>query len=489
MKNKFPLILVLIFCCTLFGYQYYNNNLDKILCSKAENYYHKNNIVKAQEYYEKAFELGCNNHKKRSQYVNSIINSPTNADSQEKLLKFLENPVEDVANLDAKYYINDLKQKINKKYLGNYISNAVYNQSIMRWGNLPISYGFKNTTNVPEYFIEEIRNAFSEWQDATDNEIQFVEKENNSNIIIKLSKHNPADDNDLKYVVAYTIPKTELNTLKNMEIKFYLKDIEGKYFSKNQVYNTALHEIAHALGFMGHCDDINNVMYLTKDAKSVINDSRKILTEADINTMKLLYKIKPQITNIKNPSGEYCLNVALGTNEEINNEKEEEAIAYINNAPELPNGYIDLAEILLLEKQYKKAIKNLNKALKFSETKELKSLVYYNLAVAHYHNKDFSTAKDYLLKSITINSTDEKRYFLAEILVKEGNITNGIKELESLSEQNPKNIEYTIFLTNLYIQKKDLLQARKTLKQFLKNNPHEKNNPRLFSYGILKFGL
>jgi hypothetical protein len=60
--------------------------------------------------------------------------------------------------------------------------------------------------------------------------------------------------------------------------------------------------------------------------------------------MKLLYKIKPQITNIKKPKGEYSINVVLGSAEEINNEKKEEALTYIKNAPELPSGYIDLAE-------------------------------------------------------------------------------------------------------------------------------------------------
>ena len=40
-----------------------------------------------------------------------------------------------------------------------------------------------------------------------------------------------------------------------MTMKFYIKDINGKFFTANQVYNTALHEIAHALGVMGHSNN------------------------------------------------------------------------------------------------------------------------------------------------------------------------------------------------------------------------------------------
>ena len=490
MKNKSTGILFLIFCSLLAYYIYYSSNIDKIFASKADSFYEKNQIEKAQEYYEKAFEHGFNDYKKRNRYVNSLVNSPTNAKIQEKLLNFLKFSIEDVAYVDAKYYINDLKYEINKKYAGNYISNAIYNQNIMRWGNMPITYGFKNnTTSVPEYFVEEIRNAFKEWERATNTEIQFLEQDVNPNIIIFLSEHNPADQDDKKYIVAYTTPKTELNTLKNMEIKFYLKDSQNEYFSENQVYNTALHEIAHAIGFMGHCDNINNIMYLAKDSQSVMNDTRKFLTEADINTIKLLYKIKPQITNIKNPNGKYSINVVLGSTEEINNEKKEEALTYIKNAPELPSGYIDLAEHYLLEKDYENAIKSLNKALRYSEAEDLRAIVYYNLAVLHYYNENFVEAKNYLLKSINTIDTEEKHYLLAEILLKEGSIEECTKELNTLIQKNPQNIEYTIFLTNIYLKQKKIFMARKTLKKFIKNNPQEKNNPRLSSYGILKFGL
>ena len=91
MQNKSVWIIIFFFVLFLFGYQHYNNNIDKFLCAKADKYYRNNNIEKAQEFYEKAFQKGLIDSKKRKIYVNSITNSEVSADSQDKLLKLLEN--------------------------------------------------------------------------------------------------------------------------------------------------------------------------------------------------------------------------------------------------------------------------------------------------------------------------------------------------------------------------------------------------------------
>ena len=191
MKNKFLWILLFVTLLFFFVFNYVQNHQAEILASKAENYYKKNNIEKAQNYFEKAFDLGLNNSKYRNIYLNSIINSPLTIEAQERLIKFLQNPKDDAANIKAKYFLYDLQQEIYKKYPENYISNAVFNQKIMRWGKLPITYGYENTEGTPEYFITEINNAFTEWEKVTEHQILF-EQSNNPNIIIKFQENNPA---------------------------------------------------------------------------------------------------------------------------------------------------------------------------------------------------------------------------------------------------------------------------------------------------------
>ena len=80
----------------------------------------KNDITNAQIYYEKAFDLGFNNSNQREAYVNSIINSPLTIESQEKLIKFIDLPFDDIAKLKAESFVNEIKREINRKYPENF---------------------------------------------------------------------------------------------------------------------------------------------------------------------------------------------------------------------------------------------------------------------------------------------------------------------------------------------------------------------------------
>ena len=374
-KNAILLTLLLILLC---GVLLVNKNLDEIASLRANNYYKKNNLIEAQKFYEQAFDLGLHKSKDREIYVNSIINSPLDVAAQEKLVKFLEYPIEDDVKDRVKYFLYDLKREIHRKYPDNYIFQTVFNQKVVRWGKSPITYAFENMNNVPDFFIKEIENAFTEWEKVTAHKLFFVEDRNNPNIRITFNDFNPADDEQKKYVVAYTKIQANTNELVGMQIDFYLKDPQGKYYTQNQVYNTALHEIVHALGFMGHSDEKYNVMYLTRDSRSMFNDRRDVPTEADINTLLLLYEIKPDVTNISNPKASYIPYVVFGDDEIVNYAKKREARNYIKTAPNLPSGYIDFAETCASQEDFAGAIKHLEKALELADTLEVRGIVYYN---------------------------------------------------------------------------------------------------------------
>ena len=488
MQNK-HLTLILVLATALCGVGYYSSHQENIFATRAGYYYKKNDMTRAQMYYEKAFDAGFIGSKERDLYVNSLINSPLDINAQEKLVKFLNYPIEDNAKEKVEYFLYDLKREIYRKYPYNYISQAVFNQKIVRWENSPITYDFVNTKDVPEYFEEEIENAFSEWEKATSHQILFSRENKNPNIIIKFHPENNVSDNSQKYVVAYTTPSIQTGRLKSMEVNFYLKDAQNEYFSNNQIYNTALHEIAHAIGFMGHSYDRDDILYLSKDSESVLKDIREGLSKADINTIKLLYKIKPDITNVDNPSGEYIPYLILGTDYEVNTSKTNEAKNYIKKAPTLPSGYIDLAESYVAAKEYPKAIKSLEKALKLADTDEVRALIYYNLAVSYYYIDHTELALEYAKFSGMIKESEELHFLLGEIYLKQKDYNKAKKEYEFLIKNEPNNIEYSIALANIYVLENKYMSARKVLKTYIEKNPHEKNNPRLKPYGILKYGL
>lgn len=484
-KNiRITFLLIIFFVVLILG-----KNLDKIILARANYYFSKNNLVEAQNYYEKAFTLGVKDVVSRNAYVNSIINSPLDVNAQEKLVKFLDYSIDDGATLKVQYFLQDFKREIYKKYPYNYIIHSAFNQKLMHWGKLPITYGFDTQAQIPEYFVNSVENAFAKWEKVTDNQVYFQENRTNPDIIIRFSEHNPADPDDRRYVVAYTTPSITGDKLNNMTISFYVKDINGDYFTKNQVYNTALHEIVHALGFMGHSSYSDDIMYLSKEVDVVKEDSIQEPTLSDINTVKLLYKIKPDITNTNQIVSEYIPHLVLGNDEEVTSAKISEAREYIEKAPKLPAGYIDLAEGYVAIQNYPKAIKCLERALILADTIEIKGMIYYNLAVANYYNDSPNLAEDYLRKALYINNTDEAHYLLAEIYVKQNKFKEAISELEKLIKKHPENVDYTIALANIYVTNKQYMKARKVIKSYIVKNPTEKNNSRLKSYGVLRMFL
>lgn len=476
------LITVALFCIL-------QKKQDYFYALKGNHCFKNNDIVCAQKNYEKAFELGFHGKQEREKFVNTIINAPFTLQAQEKALKFITSEINDSITLRLEYFIHDLKMEIFRKYIGNYIKQAVFNHKIVRWGKMPITYVIKNDSVIDKFYEEEIEKAFIEWEKSTDHLLLFEKNDSDPNIIIELKAKNPANKKYDKYVTAYTIPNVVDKQLLNMEISFYITDPFGKKMSKQQVYNTALHEIAHALGLLGHSDNKNNVMYMTNDYARSNKDIKLNLTEADINTIKLLYKIKPDITNSDEIIGEYLPEIILGEDNEIVKAKLEEAQNYVKKVPTVVSGYIDLAESYVATKEYSKAIRALEHALQLANTDEVYEMLYFNLALTYFYIDNNELAKEYLDKSIKYQNTENKRFLLAEIYNKLGQIKLAENEYKFLLEKNPDNSEYLIALTNLYITEKKYFKARAKLREFFEKNPDEKENPRFKPYGILMLGL
>lgn len=488
MKFKKYLYIILISILTIFLCIFHNA---PFIYGQIANFYFKNNNIKqAQLFFEKSFILGNTNLEQRNVYVNSLINSPLSINSQKKLVKLAEDDIQDSASLKAQKFLENLRIEINKKYPNNYIQQAPYNQKILRWNHFPISYRFENSNNIPKYFIEEIEKAILTWE--RNGQIMLQETSNKDANIIICFKSQKSEDLDYgkKYVVAYTVPNVENNDLKNMVINFYLRDPNGEFFTSNQIYNTALHEIFHALGFLGHSYEKNDIMYLSKDNTTLLEDSRENLSEADIATMQLLYKIEPEITTKNSDTkieSEYIPYVVLGNSQDVTDSKKQEARNYIYYAPSLPAGYIDLAESLVAEERYEEAIKNLEKALYLADTDEIKYIVYYNLAVTYYYIDYAELALMYLKKAFEIKEDESLLILKAEIFIKDNQLDNAIEQYQYLIKNSPENLDYVVNCAKLYIKNNERIKARQLLKGYKKQHPEHKQDKRLSQFGILSW--
>lgn len=485
MKKTFWLILSLLSFFLVF-FICAESFSDKFNALIANYYFKKNDINSAIKFYEIAFDFGLKDSTARQNYINLIINAPLDIPAQEHLEKFIEIPIDDGAKNEANAFLSSLRYQIHKNYPDNYIYQCTYNQKIIRWSNNEITYGYTNPQKAPEYYIKEIDNAFLEWEKALDNSIHFVKTSDNPDIVIRFNSTVLGSDKNEKYIAATTQPVINSDSLKNMITDYYLTSPDGNYYSDNQIFNTALHEIGHELGIMGHSDYRKNVMYMSSDYTTLSDDSRKTLTNSDINTIKLLYKIKPDITDKKQSTGEYTRFIVFGGENEVANAKIREAKIYINKTPNLPLGYIDLADAYMGNKEYRKALKCLNKALMIAKDNDTIYTIYYNLALVSYYISDYENAKAYLEKSGNMKNSDNATRLLAEIYTASGAENEAIALYEVLISKYPSDIEYTIALANIYVRRKNYLKARAVLKNYISQNPAEKNNPRLKPYGIIR---
>ncbi|MBQ7125906.1 matrixin family metalloprotease, partial [bacterium] len=350
----------------------------------------------------------------------------------------------------------------------------------------PITYSIEIQESIPKFYLTEIIKAFTTWQTATEDKISFKQIKDNANIKIVFRQNNiPSADTQNKTIIAYTMPDIDADKLVSMQIKFNVKDPFGNYFSEQFIYDTALHEIAHALGVMGHSDFPDDILYLYSNGEQAKNENIPLLTQRDINTVNLLYEIKPEITNNYDGKFKYHPMIVIGKDIDIANAKEREAEIYIETAPNLPTGYIDLAEAKISMNDYKSAVKCLKKALSLSDSKKMQALILHNLAVVNFLDTNYQESLNYIQKSLDMNYTEESLHILAKIYSNLREDKNAISIYDKLIDNNPHNIDYAIELTNIYVKNYQYINAVKVLKKYKKFNPKEKNNERFKPYGVL----
>ena len=479
MKNWVKILLFITFFVFVILLVLFIMNKVSVYSSLAEYYVKHDNYSLAQKYYEKSYLLGNQDSEFREKYVNLLINSPLTIEAQQRLVDIAEDSKSDSASESAKYFLYNLKREIHNKYPNNYIQQAPYNQKILHWGKLPITYSIKQTKGVSPEIITAVNDAFDAWERASSVRIRFARVPVNADIVVSFTNYVIKEPKaGERYVVAYTVPDIASNKLNRMDMILNVSNLDGKLFTPNQIYNIALHEVFHALGFMGHSSDKENIMYLAQTKDALGDDKRCELTDADKATLELFYKIKPDITNANEFRYEYIPYPVIGDNAEVNYAKADEAKSYIRKAPRVPSGYIDLAQTQINQKDYVGAMDTLNKALYLSKSDDTKYLALFNLALVYFLDKDYELADFYAKKAAELKDDDDLHHLSAQILICKNDKQGAIKEYLYLLSKNPDNIDYVANLTNLYLERHDYINARKTLKAYVRRNPHERNNPR-----------
>lgn len=389
-----------------------------------------NNYAKARKSLRKAYFFNGHDKDIRYYYVQSLIKLKPDEDVQKEVFALATSNQEDSAQQAALNQVSEWRNNIITRIGDNYIEQAPYEKGIVRWDRkkfpLKINISDESGKTLPSYYQEEIINAFSQWQTSC-KFLKFVtvNDSNSSDIQVKISPLPPdvCSGNVCKYVVGFTNPTIEGNLLKKMTITLYSTDPHGNFFSDKELYNTILHEIGHALGIMGHSYSSEDLMYMSTDNNNSFyapyRSSFQYLSSKDINTLKLLYKMIPNITNT--PLEEFKTRnliyppIILGTSKQINSRKLKEALNYIKKAPDLSGGYVDLAVAYAESNRNNDALKALNKALELSKTNDEKYIALYNIAVLNMNTGNLDIALQNAQLAKEISDSEEVQELISNI--------------------------------------------------------------------------
>lgn len=329
---------------------------------------------------------------------------------------------------------------INKKFSGNYIDRTLNNGKLIRWNQstFPLKVYIENNPSLPDYYYTEVRNAFEEWEKASNELLTFtyIYTKSNANIICEFPPDFKSEANEQKMITGYSKFNVEKNKIKNSKIKFASYNFDNKYFSEKEIYATALHEIGHSLGISGHSLNPQDIMYPASSNKSAK------LSSNDIITLKLLYSIVPDISN-KNFT-----------------DKQKEK-------------YITTSDILG-EYNTRINIELENTKDDLNASGHLSSNKFLRIAELNYQNKNYNDALKYAQTSYKLNPNDDAAVILAKIYYETENYEEAKNLLEKLIDRNPKIFNAYSILGNIYMKEKDYAAIEKL---YIKGKNNFPDNP------------
>ncbi len=428
-QNKIDSFLTKLICVTAIMFLVIVKSLPAYYFWHGQKLLEKQEYVKAYNSLKKAYRFNPNKENYRYYYVKSLINLSPTVKIQKQIFEIANGTKKDSAQQLAEDKILQWEAGIKTNIGDNYIEQVPANGSIIRWdiNKFPLKIAIKTESgiSIPDYYQTEIHKAFGQWQ-VSSGFIKFAITEDikNADILVKISElpQNICDGDTCRYIVGYTTPNFKGKTLKNMTIVLYDKAPNGNFFSDKELYNTILHEIGHALGIMGHSYSAEDLMYMSTNSNNFYTPYRssfQYLSSQDINTIKLLYKLVPDITNTPinklDKKGLIYAPIVIGTSEEVSSRKVAEAKNYIKNAPELAGGYIDLGIAYAELNRNKEAVKSLEKAYELSKTDNERYTVLYNLAALYFNNKNFDKAIIYAEKAKNIYDNEDIKNLIMQI--------------------------------------------------------------------------
>lgn len=378
----------------------------------------KGDYNSAQHYFMQSLIFKPENKDYRFYYVKTLTKLPATYDVQKKVYDFAQKSIDDSATIIANDQVARWRKAVLENAGNNYIEQVPQDTNVIRWNKktFPLKVYVERDESVPDYYYNAVSRALKQW-DSSFKFLSFKMTRNKSdsdiNILFKDIPQNMCEGRTCTYVSGFTEPQINGKTLKRMTITLYKTNPHNKYLTDYEMYNIILHELGHALGILGHSYSTNDLMYLQAEENnpyfSKFRSDFQYLSGNDINTLNLLYKLEPTITNhpITDKHELIYTPIILGNTEQMQEKKIKEHLAYIQKTPDNSAGYINLASAYVDQKRYNKAVNALNSALDRAKTDDEKYLIYYNFAIVYMYLNERIRSLEFANLAKNIKSTPE----------------------------------------------------------------------------------
>lgn len=438
-------------------------------------------------------------HGKNYEYEKALCLSkmPMTYSVQKKLVEVAQRDDNSKAEKLATKLILKYRKRINDKYGQNYIKDTLLNNVVVRWSmqSFPISYYIETNDSTPEYYGTVAEGAFADWARETDDFISFVRVKNPASAKIYIKFYGRPDivarNDKTTYEIATTTPVLEnSNIIKQMEINCYEKTHENKFLTQEQLKTVMAHEIGHAIGFWGHTEDNKTIMYSSLNNSYNYYENRidTSLNEKDIATLKLLYALAPDVCD--NPS-EFEINekyiypdILFAPLDNAQKKMLEKARQLLTEHPGDVGYALTLVDAYNTNKMYKEGIKLMQMLLTQTKDRNLQSLLSYNIANNYILLQDFDNALFYANNAIKYSNTLDNRCLAAYVKFCRGDYNTAEKEFMYILSKQPSHLNASLGLADIYIKQKNFSNARKVLKELIKNNPNALNNKAIEPYKV-----
>lgn len=488
-KSKNSMLISLTIILIVFvGFLYYQKAFPGQLMNFGKKYLEIKDLDKALKIFRYASNIKPNDIEPIYYEVLTLAKMPPTYNNQKRLYEISQYDDCDEASTLADNVLVNIRMQIDRQAGTNYIDNVLFEDNLIRWNNThPITYSIVSNSSISKDFESVTDKAFKQWSSATNGEFSFKKITGNANIIIHIVYTLPDDKlYTTRDSSAVTIANITNDKLNNMDIFVKSTDDRGYQFPNDKLYYLMLHQIGHALGIGGHSILKNDVMYYDGD---LISDNMipKNISQRDLNTLNLLYRMVPDIintnidSNIKNNLLYHEIITAYpGENYAIETQR---TLQELQKDKKNVEKWVDLAESYAVNRQYQRANYILESILPLvSSQKENLFAIYFNMSLNYYRMKDYLLAEKYILLAENIQKDKETKTIKAFINVKTKNINQAKAQLILLKKENPEDIEISLKLAEIYYKEKNIKESKKIIADLIKSNPEARHDKRILKY-------